>query len=389
MANNQNAALRFPTATSIFLDVIRFASAVGIAVAHLTQPFFSTGWPLLVDKAKAGLVALFLLSGFVIRYVTVIRKGEPRDFVIDRVSRVYSAVLPALLFTIVASYVARAVNPMFYNANWGDTMSRPLLRIFLNLIFFAQSWNFTYSPLSNEPFWTLSYEVFYYAMYGVLIYMGGVKRWIAFVVLCILAGQHIMLLLPLWLFGCVLHDVYQKLRVVRLAPVRLQLTLLVVAIFGVLTAPFVVGALISAKNVVTRIFLAHHHQPVNLHWAYVYYAIGIPLGYAMLWSMLLLDHVRMQDKTNLVKSIRVLSEATFPIYLIHFPLFVLIAAIYPYDRGNSVFKLGMLALVLLISVSLAKPTNHFKNFLRDLMHKYFPPAQARIIDDRREPTPVR
>ena len=389
MANNQNAALRFPTATSIFLDVIRFASAVGIAVAHLTQPFFSTGWPLLVDKAKAGLVALFLLSGFVIRYVTVIRKGEPRDFVIDRVSRVYSAVLPALLFTIVASYVARAVNPMFYNANWGDTMSRPLLRIFLNLIFFAQSWNFTYSPLSNEPFWTLSYEVFYYAMYGVLIYMGGVKRWIAFVVLCILAGQHIMLLLPLWLFGCVLHDVYQKLRVVRLAPVRLQLTLLVVAIFGVLTAPFVVGALISAKNVVTRIFLAHHHQPVNLHWAYVYYAIGIPLGYAMLWSMLLLDHVRMQDKTNLVKSIRVLSEATFPIYLIHFPLFVLIAAIYPYDRGNSVFKLGMLALVLLISVSLAKPTNHFKNFLRDLMHKYFPPAQARIIDDRREPAPVR
>ncbi len=389
MANNQNAALRFPTATSIFLDVIRFASAVGIAVAHLTQPFFSTGWPLLVDKAKAGLVALFLLSGFVIRYVTVIRKGEPRDFVIDRVSRVYSAVLPALLFTIVASYVARAVNPMFYNANWGDTMSRPLLRIFLNLIFFAQSWNFTYSPLSNEPFWTLSYEVFYYAMYGVLIYMGGVKRWIAFVVLCILAGQHIMLLLPLWLFGCVLHDVYQKLRVVRLAPVRLQLTLLVVAIFGVLTAPFVVGALISAKNVVTRIFLAHHHQPVNLHWAYVYYAIGIPLGYAMLWSMLLLDHVRMQDKTNLVKSIRVLSEATFPIYLIHFPLFVLIAAIYPYDRGNSVFKLGMLALVLIISVSLAKPTNHFKNFLRGLMHKYFPPAQARIIDDRREPTPVR
>lgn len=389
MANNQNAALRFPTATSIFLDVIRFASAVGIAVAHLTQPFFSTGWPLLVDKAKAGLVALFLLSGFVIRYVTIIRKGEPRDFVIDRVSRVYSAVLPALLFTIVASYVARAVNPMFYNANWGDTMSRPLLRIFLNLIFFAQSWNFTYSPLSNEPFWTLSYEVFYYAMYGVLIYMGGVKRWIAFVVLCILAGQHIMLLLPLWLFGCVLHDVYQKLRVVKLAPVRLQLSLLVVAIVGVLTAPFVVRTLISAKNLVTRIFLAHHHQPVNLHWAYVYYAIGIPLGYAMLWSMLLLDHVRMQDKTSLVKSIRVLSEATFPIYLIHFPLFVLIAAIYPYDRGNSLFKLGMLALVLLISVSLAKPTNHFKNFLRDLMHKYFPPAQARIIDDRREPAPVR
>jgi peptidoglycan/LPS O-acetylase OafA/YrhL len=385
VATNQNAALRFPTATSIFLDVIRFAAAIGIAVAHLTQPFFSTGWPLLTDKAKAGLVALFLLSGFVIRYVTVIRKGEPRDFVIDRVSRVYSAVLPALLFTIVASYLARAANPAFYNANWGDTMSRPLLRIFLNLIFFAQSWNFTYSPLSNEPFWTLSYEVFYYAMYGVLLYMGGVKKWIAFIVLCLLAGQHIMLLLPLWLFGCLLHDVYQKLRVVNVRPIRLHLGLLGAAVLGLLGAPLLVRGLIEAKNVVTRIFLAHHHQPINLHWAYVYYAIGIPLGYGMLWSMLLLDRVRMKDKTSLVRSIRILSEATFPIYLIHFPLFVLIASVFPYDRGNSLFKLGMLALVLIISVALAKPTNHFKNVLRDLMHRYFPPAPMRLTDARREP----
>lgn len=389
MATKQNAALRFPTATSIFLDVIRFAAAVAIAVAHLTQPFFSSGWPLLVDRAKVGLVALFLLSGFVIRYVTVIRKGEPRDFVIDRVSRVYSAVLPALLFTIIASYLARAANPTFYNANWGDTMSRPLLRIFLNLIFFAQSWNFTFSPLSNEPFWTLSYEVFYYAMYGVLLYMGGVKRWIAFVILCILAGQHIMLLLPLWLFGCLLHDLYQKLRAVSIQPLRLQLFLLLVGLGGILTGPLLVRSIIAAKNVVTRIFLAHHHQPVNLHWAYVYYAIGIPFGYAMLWVMLILDRVRMNDKTSLVRSIRILSEATFPIYLIHFPLFVLIASIFPYDRGNSLFKLGMLALVLIISVLLAKPTNHFKNFLRDLMHRYFPPAPARIIDDRREPAQIR
>jgi len=375
-ATTRNAELRFSTASSIFLDVVRFSAAVGIALAHLTQPFFSSGWPLLVDKAKSGLVALFLLSGMVIRYVTVVRKGEGRDFAVDRVSRVYSVVLPALLFTIVASYIARAVNPGFYGPLWGADMDRPVLRIFLNLIFFAQSWNWTYAPLCNEPFWTLSYEVFYYAMYGVLIYFTGTKRWVCFALLCLLAGQHIILLLPLWLFGCLLHDLYQKLRSASIDPLRLHLGFLAVGLSAWPLLPALVRATIAGKDVITRLFLAHHRQPVNLHWAYVYYAIGIPMGFGLLWSMLLLDRVRMNDKTSVVRSIRTLSEATFPIYLIHFPMFVLIASVLPYDRQNAWFKLGMLAFVVAISILLAKPTNRFKNFLRDLLHKRFVAPQV-------------
>jgi len=375
VATTRNAELRFSTAASIYLDVIRFSAAVGIAVAHLTEPFFSVGWPLLIDKAKAGLVALFLLSGMVIRYVTMLRKGEGRDFVVDRVSRVYSVVLPALAFTIVASYIARAASPGFYNSHWGADMGHPILRIFLNLIFFAQSWNWTYAPLCNEPFWTLSYEVFYYAMYGVLLYLGGARRWIWFVVLCILAGQHILLLLPLWLFGCLLHDLYQRFRASQIVPFRLHAGFLAAGVAGYFGLPLLVRLLIWAKNFATRFFLEHHHQPVNLHWAYIYYAIGVPLGFILLWSMLLLERVKVNDKTSVVRSIRTLSEATFPIYLIHFPLYVLIACLYPYDRHNSWFKLGMLALVLLISILLARPANQFKNYLRDIMHKRFMPEK--------------
>ncbi len=371
MATSKTSELRFSTASSIYLDIVRFLAAVSIAVAHLTQPFFSLGWPLLIDKARAGLVALFLMSGIVIRYVTVLRRGRIQDFWVDRASRVYSVVIPSLLFTIVASYAARGVNPGFYNQHWGGDMSNPVLRIFLNLIFFAQSWNFTYAPLSNEPFWTLSYEVFYYAMYAVLLYLAGVRRWFWFLLLCVLAGQHILLLLPLWLFGCLLHDLYQRFRVPTTNALKLHIGFLAAGIAGFFTMPLLVSLLIGAKNMVTRIFLAHGHQPVNLHWAYIYYAIGLPMGFILLWSMLLLDRLRVNDKAPWIKSIRILSEATFPIYLIHFPLFVLIASLFPYDRHNSWFKLGMLASVIAISVALAQPTNHFKNYLRDLMRKHF------------------
>jgi peptidoglycan/LPS O-acetylase OafA/YrhL len=145
-------ARKFSTATSVLLDVLRLTSAIAIAGAHLTQPFFSAGWPDLTDDGKPALVMLFLLSGLVIRYVTVLRRSTITDFWVDRISRVYSVVVPALAFTIVASYLAMRINPAYYMPNWGMTNSKPLLRIGMNLIFMAQSWNLTLNPFSNSPF---------------------------------------------------------------------------------------------------------------------------------------------------------------------------------------------------------------------------------------------
>jgi peptidoglycan/LPS O-acetylase OafA/YrhL len=71
-----------------------------------------------------------------------------------------------------------------------------------------------------------------------------------------------------------------------------------------------------------------------------------------------------------VQWVRLLSEATFPLYLLHFPLYVLIVAIFPNERANVPFKLGMLVLCVAISALLAKPTVHFKNYLRDLLRRY-------------------
>ena len=193
---------KFSTATSVLLDVLRLASAIVIAAAHLTQSYFSTGWPDLTENGRPALVMLFLLSGLVIRYVTVIRRGRMTDFWVDRISRVYSVVVPALVFTVIASYLAMRINPAYYLPNWGVNSGRPLLRIGLNLIFMAQSWNLTYDLFSNTPFWTLSYEVFYYVFYAVAFYLGGIRRGFWLVIVAALAGQHILLLLPLWLLGC-------------------------------------------------------------------------------------------------------------------------------------------------------------------------------------------
>ena len=341
-----------------------------IAVAHLTQPYFSVGWPNLTDQGRPALVLLFLLSGLVIRYVTELRRGRMTDFWVDRISRVYSVVVPALLFTIVSSYIAMRVNPAFYLPNWGMNHDRPVLRIFMNLIFMAQSWNLTLDPFSNQPFWTLSYEVFYYVFYAVGFYLAGLRRAFWLVVVAILAGQHILLLLPLWLIGCLAQDVYQRIRNVKISTMQLNLRFLAVGVAAGVLLPLSVRLLLYLKGFETRFFWALHRAPMNLHWAYIYYAEGIPIIFLLLWIMLLLDRVQIADKAAWVQWVRLLSEATFPLYLLHFPLYVLIVSIFPNERGNAWFKAGMLLMCIVVSALLAKPTVQFKNYLRDLLRKY-------------------
>jgi peptidoglycan/LPS O-acetylase OafA/YrhL len=373
-------AKRFSTATSVLLDVLRLASAIMIASVHLTQPFFSIGWPDLTDYGKPALVMLFLLSGLVIRYVTAMRRGRMTDFWIDRISRVYSVVVPALAFTIVASYLAMRINPAYYMPHWGMNSSRPFFRTAVNLIFMAQSWNLTIEPFSNGPFWTLSYEVFYYVFYAVGIYLAGTRRIFWLLIVAVLAGQHILLLLPLWLIGCFAHDIYQRARDPKISLRKLNLTFLAAGAGGAVLLPVAVRALIYFKGFVTRFFWAHHSAPINLHWAYVYYAEGIPIVFLLLWVMVLFDRLQMSEKAAWVKWLRLLSEATFPLYLLHFPLFVLLVAAFPAQRANVWFRLGLLALSITLSALLARPTVEFKNYLRDLLRKYlFRPRLAPAV----------
>jgi peptidoglycan/LPS O-acetylase OafA/YrhL len=363
-------ARKFSTGTSVLLDVLRLLSAIVIAGAHLTQSFFSIGWPNLTDAGKPALVMLFLLSGLVIRYVTVIRRGKMTDFWVDRISRVYSVVVPALAFTIVASYLAMRINPAYYMPNWGINNSSPLVRIGMNFIFMAQSWNLTLDPFSNGPFWTLSYEVFYYIFYAVGFYLAGIRRAFWLVIAAVLAGQHILLLLPLWLIGCMAQDIYQRARDPKISLKRLNLIFLAVGVAGAVLVPAMFKLLIYLKGFLTRFFWVLHQAPINLHWASIYYAEGLPAVFLLLWAMLLFERLQVAEKATWVRWVRLLSEATFPLYLLHFPLYVLIVAIFPNERANAWFKLGMLVLCVTLSALLAGPTVQFKNYLRDLLRKY-------------------
>jgi peptidoglycan/LPS O-acetylase OafA/YrhL len=309
----------------------------------------------------------------VIRYVTRLKYARIGEYWIDRASRIYSVVIPAVLFTVLVDWIALRANPTYFLAHWGQNMDHPVQRLVQNLLFTSQFWSRSTALFSNAPFWSLSYECLYYAIYGCAFYLRGPLRWIAVAGLIALGGAHIAFLFPLWLLGCVLYEMCVRLTV-RRTGWRTHLAFSAVGAAGVLLWQPAIAAIFAVKNGMTRFLLSHHHQPSNLYWMRDYYRVGIPAAFLMLWLLVAVHGLRVDARSRWVRSVRVLAEGTFPLYVVHFPLYVLIASLVPYNHANPVPKIAMLLAAIAFGVLLAFPTNRIKDAMRNRLRNWFLPG---------------
>src|ERR1700731_4878409 len=111
---------------SIILDIVRFLAALTVAIGHVSQGYFTTGWPPILMSFASGAVAVFfVLSGFMIRYITKVKYGDLRRYTVDRGARIYSVAIPAVALTILFDILSAHLNPLYYAGNFRDT-ARPV-----------------------------------------------------------------------------------------------------------------------------------------------------------------------------------------------------------------------------------------------------------------------
>lgn len=220
-------------------------------------------------------------------------------------------------------------------------------------------------------FWSLSYECTYYAIYGIAFFGRGKWRIVALVALCALMGPPILSMLPLWLLGCWMHDLYQKLRD---KPGR-----------GMMLVAGAAAAL-GAFGMIARILLHEIgpalYRPIlafagpvytamkgwNLHLLQRasprFYVVGIPAAIAMLMVLLALEKTSLARTNSIVRVVRSIADGTFSLYLLHLPLLVLAAAYLPYDHSSSWQKLTILAVVVVLCTLAELRINRLKNWMR-------------------------
>jgi peptidoglycan/LPS O-acetylase OafA/YrhL len=356
---------------SIILDAVRFLAALTVAVGHLSQPYFTTGWPpLLMDFAVGAVSVFFILSGFMIRYVTAVKFGAIRGYTADRLARIYSVALPALALTIFFQIVSAHFNYSYYHANFGGTnhashipllhalLSHPELRGVVRYLgtitMLSESWFQDAIPRFNSPFWSLSYECAYYALFGIFLYLRGHRRIVAWIIVFLLIGPAVFLMFPIWLLGCAAHDVYQQ-------GIWNKSSLLKLSGFSLLSLAGVHGSRAVVERFHLLWFNTSRVDVVSMD------IVGIATVAVILPLCMVTRNLHISEKHIAIRGIRRAASATFPLYLIHFPLFALLAAIVPYPRASLLAKLLLLAAALALSFFLSPMCDRLKNYLRRLL----------------------
>ena len=146
------------------LTSIRFLAALHVALYHMVRPF--SLWGPFTGIAAAGYTGVsffFLLSGYILTYSHAAdgRHPEPgaafrRRFYFARFARIYPAYLVALLF---AGYILRV---QFHPLSHGLAFVADLLLV--------QTWSLRMVSFFNVPAWSVSSEVFFYAVFPWVVF---------------------------------------------------------------------------------------------------------------------------------------------------------------------------------------------------------------------------
>lgn len=225
-----SATRRLSPAASAHLDLVRGLAAAAVALQHL-RALFLFDWPqttahsyfagLIYFLAKFGhpaVIIFFVLSGFLVGS-TGLRAIENRTwsfprYLLHRFLRLEIVLLPALLLGLLwdTTGIHLIHASALYNGGWHLIVrSGPIDLRWLTLLGNAAFVQDILVPTfgSNTPLWSLSYEFWYYVLFGLLATaaLKTVRLWLRLVITILVialawfTGFAIMSLAPLWFLG--------------------------------------------------------------------------------------------------------------------------------------------------------------------------------------------
>ena len=309
-----------PNATSIVLDLLRLGAALIVLMHHaedIWSPSSNNLYNFLGKSAHAAVILFFALSGYVIAYTNSRNNRGALQYAQARLSRLCSVVIPALLVTALIEIILRYTDvPVYLHYTRNDSF----LRYFITGSFMNEIWFFSAAPRINSPLWSLSFEFWYYVIFGFWFYKGkGVRSFILPVIVCLIAGPKIIVMMPIWLLGYAAY----KLPKTKLSYPLLWLGAIVLFLLALLavtylpTLPFKPG---TPPWIFASQFLSD-------------WILGLLVSVALWFLPLTLVP---DSPSSGLKLFRTIADLTFPIYVLHKPLLVLIYSMIEFRMNDAV-----------------------------------------------------
>lgn len=195
---------------SLYLDCCRLFAALTVVLAHLTQFGLASGeWTrFLPSNGQDAVIVFFVLSGLVIYHTVRKKVSSLSEFIAARATRIYSVAIPVVVITVCVDLIGLQFHP----ENYAGLYQYAKLYIYVpfHLLFLGEIWTISEQPFTIPPYWSLGFEVWYYALFAVMYYYRGIKLAIIFSLLFLFVGYKLWLLFPIWLSGIALLKLIER-----------------------------------------------------------------------------------------------------------------------------------------------------------------------------------
>ena len=328
-------------AVSVWLDLLRLGAAAVVFLGHFGTQRISGGlFHQAAPFGEAAVDVFFVISGFVIAHAAA-RGGDVRGYAVARLARIYSVVVPVVALGWMHGATERVLGPEVYHAAPHFTGPSGLGQVLSSLLFLDHHWWRAAQPGSNLPFWSLSFEAWYYVAFGLIAFAPRPWNWVAASLALLLAGPKIALLFPLWLLGAACQWVCARMGLARGVGWGLFLVPLVVAVVGVAHGPMV-----------RECFPYLPFSPACVVPLWQDYAVGVLVAANLLGVHALSDRLG-PVLTQVARPVAWLAGASFTLYLLHYPLIHFLAATTPWPvtdwRSRVLILVATPLLVLLVA----------------------------------------
>ncbi|KSA15221.1 acyltransferase family protein [Maribacter dokdonensis] len=331
------------------LDLIRGVSALIVLMSHLRAAMFldfnqldlnvGTGiiakvFYFITGLGHQAVMVFFVLSGYFVggSILKLRKKFTFKKYLIARLSRLWTPLIPILFFTLFIDYFLNILFPEIISGNYYDILnsgpttdySNSIITFISNILFLQTTMTPVYG--SNGPLWSLAYEFWYYIIFPLIAIVVGVipsSVWnkiisIIFIILIsVTVSTNMLQGFLIWMLGVGVYYITTKNNI--------KTNTLFITIFIL----FFVVSLIHSKF--------HFFNSKND------FLEDLFVGLA--FSGLLISIINYQlpkiSFLNLRKLSFGLSEISYTLYILHFPLVLLIYGIF-YIKDQEVFSVSSL-----------------------------------------------
>jgi peptidoglycan/LPS O-acetylase OafA/YrhL len=341
----------------VWLDLVRVLAALTVLVGHSVQLGLYEGYyPFTIAPQLNAVIVFFVLSGLVIAS-SAERTPSLRSYAIARISRIVPVAAAAIAVSVAVAALdggAGASLAFAEDQRWNDPT------LVGGAALFESEGYMPYFAL-NPPYWSLCYEVWFYALFGAATYLDGRRRTVWLALLAVAAGPNVLLLLPAWLTGVFL---FRNERARRL-PQQWARPALALAAAALAVVPQAAESLHGWVALAARWSLDHSRYALSD------LLLAICVAAAFMGIRTLSDHGWVVPSAW-HRPIRFFADMSFSLYLLHWP-FLKLLVMYGVRAGESVVLLALiLSAVVGASAAFAVLVEHRRGAIRAWLEAHAP-----------------